>query len=125
MAFAGFLARRLCYAVVVVLGITFVVSAMIKLVPGDPVDVMAAGNPGMTEADKDRLRAQLGLGRPLLESFGVYVADALRGDLGTSFRQRAPTVELILERLPATAELSFWALLFSLVVALPLGVVTA
>ena len=56
---AAFLARRMLHAMVVVVGITFVVAAMIKLVPGDPVDIMAAGNPGMSETDKDHLREQL------------------------------------------------------------------
>ncbi len=125
LSFAGFLLRRIVYAAIVVVGITFVVSAMIKLVPGDPVDVMAAGNPGMTDADKDVLRHQLGLDKSLLPAFGAYLAGAVHGDLGISFRQREPTTALILERLPATAELSFWALLFSIAVATPLGVITA
>jgi peptide/nickel transport system permease protein len=122
---AAFLARRLLQALVVVIGITFVVAAMIKLVPGDPVDIMAAGNPGMTEADKTALRQQLGLSQPLAVSFATYLGHAAEGDFGMSLRQRAPAAALIWERLPATAELSFWALLVSLAVSVPLGIVMA
>jgi peptide/nickel transport system permease protein len=122
---AAFLGRRLVHAFIVVIGITFVVAAMIRLVPGDPVDVMAAGNPGMTEADKQTLREQLGLNQALLPGFVAYIGGALHGDLGISLRQRTAAAPLVWERLPATAELSFWALLVSLLVAVPLGVVTA
>ena len=122
---AAFLGRRLVHALIVVVGITFVVAAMIRMVPGDPVDVMAAGNPGMTEADKQALREQLGLNQALLPGFVSYMAGALHGDLGISLRERTGAAPLVWERLPATAELSFWALLVSLLVAIPLGVVTA
>ena len=122
---AAFLGRRLAHAFIVVIGITFVVAAMIRLVPGDPVDVMAAGNPGMTEADKQTLRDQLGLNQALLPGFVTYIVGALHGDLGISLRQRTAAAPLVWERLPATAELSLWATLVSLLVAIPLGVVTA
>ena len=122
---AAFLGRRLVHALIVVVGITFVVAAMIRLVPGDPVDVMASGNPGMTEADKQTLREQLGLNQPLLPGFVSYMAGALHGDLGISLRERTGAAALVWERLPATAELSFWAVLVSLLIAIPLGVVTA
>lgn len=117
--------KRIGYALIVIAGIVFVVSAMTKLVPGDPVDIMAAGNPGMTEADKARLRTQLGLDRPMLEQYVSYLGNALQGDLGISLRQRAPAAQLILERLPATAELTLWAMVLALVAAIPIGVVTA
>ncbi|MDR6294182.1 peptide/nickel transport system permease protein [Inquilinus ginsengisoli] len=117
--------KRIGYALIVIAGIVFVVSAMTRLVPGDPVDIMAAGNPGMTEADKARLRGQLGLDRPMVEQYLAYLGGALQGDLGLSLRQRVPAAQLILERLPATAELTFWAMLLSLLAAIPIGVATA
>jgi len=119
------IAKRLGYALIVIAGVIFVVSIMIKLVPGDPVDIMSAGNPGMTEADKDRLRQQLGLTRPVLEQYFSYMGGALRGDLGISLRQRVPTAQLIVERLPATLELTFWAMVLALILAFTLGIVTA
>ena len=119
------IASRIGYALVVIAGVVFVVSIMIKLVPGDPVDIMAAGNPGMSEEDKDRLREQLGLTRPVLVQYAAYVEGVLRGDLGTSLRQRVPTAQLILERLPATVELTFWAMVLALTMAFALGIATA
>jgi peptide/nickel transport system permease protein len=107
------------------IGVTFVVSSLIKLIPGDPVDIMAAGNPGMTVEDMDKLRHELGLTRPILEQFFIYAKNAVLGDLGISIRQRAPAAGLIWERLPATAELAFWAILIALAVAIPIGIVTA
>jgi ABC-type dipeptide/oligopeptide/nickel transport system permease component len=116
---------RLAYAVLVMIGVTFVVSSLIKLIPGDPVDIMAAGNPGMTVEDMDKLRHELGLTRPILEQFFIYAKNAALGDLGISIRQRVPAAGLIWERLPATAELAFWAILIALAVAIPIGIVTA
>ena len=125
MPVLALIARRLGYALIVIAGVIFVVSIMIKLVPGDPVDIMSAGNPGMTEEDKDRLRQQLGLTRPVLDQYVSYIEGIFRGDLGTSLRQRVPTAQLILERLPATLELTFWAMVLALVLAFTLGIVTA
>lgn len=116
---------RLAYAILVIIGVTFVVASLIKLIPGDPVDIMAAGNPGMTPEDMDKLRHELGLTRPILEQFLVYAKNAVLGDLGISIRQRVPAADLIWERLPATAELAFWAILIALAVAIPIGIVTA
>ena len=116
---------RLAYAVLVMIGVTFVVASLIKLIPGDPVDIMAAGNPGMTVEDMDKLRHELGLTRPILEQFFIYAKNAVLGDLGISIRQRVPAAGLIWERLPATAELAFWAILIALAVAIPIGIVTA
>jgi ABC-type dipeptide/oligopeptide/nickel transport system permease component len=116
---------RLAYAVLVMIGVTFVVASLIKLIPGDPVDIMAAGNPGMTVEDMDKLRHELGLTRPILEQFFIYAKNAVLGDLGISIRQRVPAAGLIWERLPATAELAFWAILIALAVAIPIGIGTA
>lgn len=116
---------RICYALMIIAGIAFVVSAMTKLVPGDPVDVLTAGNPSITDADRAQLRSQLGLDRPMMEQYVSYLGNALTGDLGTSLRQRVPTLQLILERLPATLELALWSMLLALVFAVPMGVVTA
>jgi len=121
----GFVLRRIAHAVIVVLCVVFAVSVLIKLIPGDPVDIMSAGNPGITEEQKQQLREQLGLTRPLLAQFGSYLAGAVRGDLGQSIRFRVPALQLVFERLPATLELTAAAMLIALLVAIPLGVATA
>jgi peptide/nickel transport system permease protein len=74
----AYIAMRLGHALAVLLGVIFVVSVLVKLIPGDPVDIMSAGNPGITPAQKQELREQLGLTRPLLEQFTSYVGRALQ-----------------------------------------------
>lgn len=118
-------AARLFHAVLVLMGVTLVVASLVKVVPGDPVDVIAAGNPGMTLEDMSRLREEMGLTRPVSEQFLIYLTSAVRGDLGVSIRQGVPTAELIWERLPATLELAFWAILLAIMLAVPLGIVTS
>lgn len=119
------LASRLFYAALILVGVTFVVASLVKLVPGDPVDVIAAGNPGMSLADMELLRERMGLTRSVPEQFAAYLGGALQGDLGTSIRQGVPVTQLIGERLPATAELAFWAIVIALALAVPIGILTA
>lgn len=116
---------RLLYACVILLGVILVVASLVKLVPGDPVDVIAAGNPGMSAQDMDGLREKMGLTRSVPEQFVTYLGHAIQGDLGMSIRQGVPVSTLIAERLPATAELAFWTLLVAFAIALPLGIATA
>ncbi|MCA0275982.1 MAG: ABC transporter permease [Proteobacteria bacterium] len=116
---------RLLYACVILLGVILVVASLVKLVPGDPVDVIAAGNPGMSVQDMDGLREKMGLTRSVPEQFVAYLGHAVQGDLGMSIRQGVPVSTLIAERLPATAELAFWTLLVAFAIALPLGIATA
>jgi peptide/nickel transport system permease protein len=120
-----FLLRRLAHALIVILCVVFIVSVLIKLIPGDPVDIMAAGNPGITEEQKQALREQLGLTRPLLTQFATYLGGAAVGDLGQSIRFRVPALQLVMERLPATLELTTAAMLLAVLLAVPIGVVSA
>jgi ABC-type dipeptide/oligopeptide/nickel transport system permease component len=119
----GYLIRRLLSALLVIVCVVFVVSAMSKLVPGDIVDMMEAGNPGMTEEDKAVLREQLGVNKPVLQTFVDYLSGIFRGDLGNSTRLRTGAAGLIAERVPATLELALTALVLALAIALPLGIV--
>jgi peptide/nickel transport system permease protein len=121
----GYLVRRVLSALVVIVCVVFVVSAMSKLVPGDIVDMMEAGNPGMTEQDKAALREQLGVNKPVFETFTAYLGGIFRGDLGRSTRLRSSAAVLIGERIPATLELAVTALVLALIVALPLGILCA
>jgi peptide/nickel transport system permease protein len=121
----AYVATRLAHALAVLLCVVFVVSVLVKLIPGDPVDIMSAGNPGITPAQKQELREQLGLTRPLLDQFASYVGGALHGDLGQSIRFRTSALRIVLERLPATFELTLTAMIIAVAIAVPLGVVTA
>jgi len=96
---------------------------MLGHLTGDPVRLMVPDQ--ATEADIERLRQALGLDRPLPVQFLDFIARAAQGDLGTSLRYRQPALQLVLERMPATAELSSAAMLIALVVAIPAGVISA
>jgi len=105
--------------------VLLVVSLLLRLVPGDPVEIMMAGNPGATQADLDNLRAQLGLTAPVYIQIARYVAGVAHGDLGESLRYRSSVLPLILERLPATVELTLVALVLAVAFAVPVGILTA
>ena len=77
-----YLIQRLCEAAVVLVLMSFVIYGLLGLMPGDPIDLMASGDPNITAADVARLKAIYGLDRPLLERYGHWLAAALRGDFG-------------------------------------------
>lgn len=118
-----FVARRLAYSLVVLLGVLVVVFALVQLVPGDPVRI-ALGTRYTPEA-YDALRAASGLDRPLFQQFFGYVGSALSGNLGVSFRNGDPVTQILLERLPATASLAAFGIVVALVIALPAGIYSA
>ncbi len=117
-----FLAARLAHALVTVLVVSVVVFFVVRLT-GDPAALMAP--PSASQADIDLLRHQLGLDRPLHVQYLSYVGSLLRLDLGESMRFRRPAGELILERLPATAELALASLVLGIVLGGVVGVVAA
>jgi ABC-type dipeptide/oligopeptide/nickel transport system permease component len=120
---AAFLCRRLALTVPVVGIVVTLVFALIHLVPGDPVAQMLGE--GAPQREVQRLRGELGLDRPILEQYRIYVFGLLRGDLGISFRNQQPVVESILARYPATLELAVAAIAVSLVFSIPAGIVGA
>lgn len=117
------LIRRLLSTVIVVLGVVVLVFLLIHLIPGDPVDVMLGES--ASAADREALRHQLGLDRPLGVQLGDYLGGLARGELGHSLQHRRPIIELLAERIPATLELALAALAFTLALALPLGLLAA
>ncbi|RRQ20096.1 nickel ABC transporter permease [Thiohalobacter thiocyanaticus] len=117
------LTRRLLSTAIVVLGVVVLVFLLIHLIPRDPVDVMLGES--ASAADREALRQNLGLDRPLGVQLGEYLGGLARGELGHSLHHRRPIVELLAERIPATLELALAALAFTLVLALPLGLLAA
>jgi len=101
-----------------------IVFVLIRLVPGDPLDVMY-GSEGMDEIRRAALRHDLGLDQSIVVQYGLWLWRAVRGDLGNSYRANMPVVQLIGQRLPATLYLSSAALLISILIALPLGIIAA
>jgi len=118
-----YIVRRLLQAVVTLFLVSVIVFILGRLT-GDPVALLLTEY--STLEDKELLTKQLGLDKPLPEQYAIFIGNALRGDLGRSIRgERAPALELVLERLPATMELAAIAVLVSFLIGLPLGVITA
>jgi len=117
-----FVARRLLHTALVTLGVVTLVFVALRL-SGDPAATMLPGDASVDELR--HLRRTLGLDQPLHVQYVAFLGSAVRGDFGESFRHQQPAFGLVLERLPATLELAFAALLLAVVVALPLGIVAA
>lgn len=116
--------ERLLQLVPVLLGISVVVFLMMALTPGDPVDLML-GDARATPEQREAMRRDMGLDRPPHERFVLFVTNAATGEFGMSFHHRRPVSEVILERVPATIELTLVAMLIALVVGTGLGVLAA
>src|SRR6187397_881221 len=110
-------------AVPVLIGVATLVFSLIHLVPGDPAQAMLGD--GAAPQDIADLRTSLGLDQPLLTQYVSFLRHAITGDLGKSFRTGQPVTTMIVERVPATAELAIAAMLVAMVIAIPLGVVAA
>jgi peptide/nickel transport system permease protein len=104
---------------------SLLVFCMLRLLPGDIVDVMTGGDIPSTAQSKLRLREAFGLDKPLPVQYVTWVANIARGDLGTSFRSGEPIGTILLRTLPITLELTVLAVLVATVCAIPLGVVSA
>jgi ABC-type dipeptide/oligopeptide/nickel transport system permease component len=118
-----FIARRLLLTVPVLAGVATLVFSLIHLVPGDPVQAMLGES--ASREDVADLRRRLGLDRPLYVQYAAFLRGALTGDLGRSLRTGQSVTGAIAERMPATIELAAAAMLFAVVVAVPLGIVAA
>jgi peptide/nickel transport system permease protein len=115
--------RRLVLLVPTVLGVATLTFVVLHFVPGDPVDVLVGES--ATSADREALRRDLGLDRPLAVQYARFLAGLARGNLGESLAFRAPVASVVASRYPATLELAAAALAAALIVALPLGVLGA
>ncbi len=113
--------RRLVRVLVVCVGVQLV-TFLILQASGDPVSLIM---PEAPEADRAVLRKALGLDQPLAVQFARFVTSSLRGDFGQSFFHREPATKLVLERMPTTLTLTLLAMVLAVVVALPVGIVSA
>ncbi|HLZ29266.1 MAG TPA: ABC transporter permease [Chloroflexota bacterium] len=115
--------RRLLQAIPVVFFSTFLVFMVIHLIPGDAAAVLAG--PNATAESLAAIRTEMGLDQPLLVQYGVWVGHLLQGDLGRSTLSGQPILKLLQARAPATIELTIAAMLISMAIALPLGILSA
>jgi peptide/nickel transport system permease protein len=117
-----YVARRLLQTVVVLAGVSFMAFGVMFL-SGDPASAMVGED--WTQAQVDEFRHAMGFDQPWHVQYGRFLSRAVRGDLGVSLRQRQPNLALIFERMPATMELTAAAMLLSIAVAIPAGVISA
>jgi len=116
----AFIIRRLCQSLVILVVTSLIVFAGVYAI-GDPIEILVPAD--ASQAEIAQAVQSLGLDLPLHGQYLKFVANALQGDLGNSFVFNQPAIQLILQRLPATLELAFVALLLALLVGLPLGLV--
>jgi peptide/nickel transport system permease protein len=121
----AFLASRFVQSAVVLAVMSFVIYALIGLMPGDPIDLMISADPRMTSEDVERLRALYGLDKPILERYGNWLAAALSGDFGYSRLQAKPVLEVLVPALGNTIKLMGSAFVLALLIGLPFGVLAA
>ena len=119
-----YLVRRALSLLPILFLMSLIVFTLIRLVPCDPIDVMY-GSEGMDEVRRAALRRDLGLDDSIIVQYVKWLGRAVTGDLGRSYKAQMPVIELIAQRFPATLFLSAAALVFSLILAIPLGVLAA
>ena len=117
--------RRVLLLIPTLVGMSLFIFLMLRLLPGDVVDLMTAGNEDITDASKQQLRDAFGLSDPLPVQYVKWVANLLRGDPGISLRSGQPIREALGQALPVTVELTLLAVLMATIVAIPLGVLSA
>lgn len=123
MGILFFVLKRLLITIPVLIGMSLLVFSLIHLVPGDPARVML----GLTATPENvaTLHQQLGLDDPIWRQYLTWLGNVLHGDLGTDYRSHEPLTQMLLARLPVTLELTVLATIFSVLIAVPLGVLGA
>ncbi len=119
----NYIRRRLLQSLVVIWGVTLLVFVLVRLAPGDPATMLLAES--ATPEQLEEVREKWGLNDPIWVQYAVFMRNALQGDLGNSLFFQKPALEILLERMPATLQLSAAALIFSLSIAIPVGVLSA
>lgn len=120
-----FILRRLLQTVIVIVILSYVCFGLMTLMPGDPVEMMISANPKITQEDVTRLRDFYGLDQPVYKRYLNWVSDISSGDLGYSRTYRIPVTDMMGPSLYATFILSITSLFFSLIIAIPLGIICA
>ena len=117
--------RRLIQLIPILIGITFLSFAMMRLAGGDAVTEMYAGKGAVSQAVIDARRAELGLDRPFLTQYLSWLGGMLRGDMGTSYVSGRDVFGTFISKLPATLLLTALSILLTVVISIPLGVLAA
>ena len=124
----GYILKRLLLMFIVILGVTLLAFSLVQLAPGDPAEQIAIARYGIEELTPEsieQIRAQEGLDAPVYIQYGRWLGRALHGDLGYSLVDGSPVAEEILYRFPVTLKLALASMVISLLIAIPLGVLSA
>ena len=121
----GYIVRRLGLMLVTLFGISVVIFFLLRIVPGNIVDILFDAAGFVDPADKANLERELGIDQPLVLQYLHWINGLLHGDLGYSYVSEKPALQEILPRIPITARLAAFALLFSASIGIPLGVISA
>jgi peptide/nickel transport system permease protein len=121
----AYIVRRLALMLVTLIGISIVIFCLLRIVPGNIVDILFDAAGFVDPADKVNLERELGIDQPLVLQYLHWIGGLLHGDLGYSYVSEKPALEEILPRIPITARLAALALLFSASIGIPLGVASA
>ena len=119
----NFLLKRVAYAFLILIGITFITFILTYIIPADPVRMLAGRS--ATPETVESIRQQLGLDKPLIIQYLNYLYNLLQGDLGRSYVQKTQVTELIMSRLPATLLLMVGAIFFELLIGLTVGIISS
>jgi peptide/nickel transport system permease protein len=120
-----YIVRRVLHGIFVLFLVSFVVFSLVRLLPGDAILMQLDQAAAPTPEDLQKARQELGLDRPFLEQYGVWISGVLRGDLGNSLTSRRPVLQELLKRINLTAHLAMMSLTIALLIAIPVGVLAA
>jgi len=121
----GFVGRRFLLMIPTIIGISIIIFLMVRLMPGDIVDVLLGGDAVATQEQKDQVREQLGLTGSYPEQYWSWASGVLTGDFGESYRNTEPVADVLSRAVPITLELMILALLIATLIGVPLGVISA
>jgi dipeptide transport system permease protein len=119
-----FVLTRVSLVIPTFIGVTLLAFLLVRLVPGDPIETLA-GERGIDPVRHEQLRKEYGLDQPILVQYGRYIGHVLQGDLGRSLITHAPVIDEFTSLFPATLELAVCAVLFSVFLGLPAGIIAA
>ncbi|MEW6375820.1 MAG: ABC transporter permease [Thermodesulfobacteriota bacterium] len=117
-----YLAKRLIHSIIIILGISLIVFIITHLT-GDPANLLL--HPEASQTERELFRRELGLDRPLYIQYFEFLKNAIQGDFGKSFRHQTPAFSLIMGALPATLELTIAAMLLSIFIGVPVGILSS
>ena len=120
-----YLLQRLALVIPTLIGTSLIVFVLLRLLPGDIVDILFGGDPQVNQQTIDQIRKSMGLNKPLVVQYGEWVGGLARGDAGVSMRTGLPVSESLARSMPVTIQLAVMAVFFACIVAIPLGIISA